>query len=172
MPAAIELIVDPSQFPGAVQDELLRSLRARAINHKFHYDSYKQTQKWLAVHNAFSPARTDPNCARIYDEAFAAAASECSSKSVHLVGLGCGGGQKEARLLGLLGQSGGKLNYTPVAVSAPMLLVAASVARSLLEPSAGIVADLNLATDLKELLASQIQAEAARVFTFFGMIPK
>src|SRR5438445_11420796 len=129
MPDPIELIVHPSQFPAAVQEELLRSLRARAINHKFHYDTYKQTSKWLALHHAFSPARTDPDCARIYDCAFLAAASECSSQSLHLIGLGCRGGQKDGVLLVLLYHSERALGYTPIDVSPAMTLVAASTAR-------------------------------------------
>lgn len=171
MPAPIELIVHPSQFPEALQKELLRSLRERAINHKFHYDSYKQAAKWLALHNAFSPARTDPDCARIYDDAFRAVASGSSDKSVHLIGLGCGGGQKEARLLALLSQSGRPISCTPIDVSAALVLTAASAARATLQPSAGIVVDLNLATDLSDLLSARISPEARRIFTFFGMIP-
>src|SRR5438270_2536242 len=167
----IELIVHPSQFPAAVQEELLRSLRTRAINHKFHYDSYKQTQKWLALHNACSPARNDPDCARIYDEAFRAAASECSGKAVQLVGLGCGGGQKEARLLELLSRDASELTFTPMDVSAALVLVAASAARPLVKASPGIVADLSVATELGELLDSQSPHRLGRVFTFFGMIP-
>src|SRR5256885_2890619 len=169
MPAPIELIVQPSQFPQAVQEELLRSLRTRAINHKFHYDSYKQAHKWLAVHNAFSPACTDADCARIYDDGFRAAASGSAGKPVHLIGLGCGAGQKEARLLALLSQSDRKIRYTPMDVSAALVLAAASAARATLEPSSGILADLNLATDLSELLDSQIRPDASRILTFFGM---
>ena len=171
MAAPIKLIVHPSQFPAAVRGERIRSLRAREVNHKFHYESYKQAQKWLALHETFSPARTDPDCTRIYDEAFRAAASGCSSKSVHLVGLGCGGGQKEARLLDLLAQSGRQLGYTPVDVSAALVLVAASAARAVLEPTPGIVVDLALVSHLTELVDSQSEPGVARVFTFFGMIP-
>src|SRR5881397_2559453 len=99
----IRILIHPSQFPDAVCAELHRSLRERAINHKFHYETHKQAEKWLALHEAYSPARTDPNCAAIYDAAFAAAASIVKeSNSVHLIGLGCGGGQKEARLLRFL----------------------------------------------------------------------
>ncbi len=95
----IEILVHPSQFPAAVHQELIRSLRDRALNHKFHYDTYKQAQKWLAVHEAYSPARNDADCLSMYDKAFAAAASRYAGKSVHLVGLGCGGGQKDRRLI-------------------------------------------------------------------------
>ena len=124
MPAAIELIVDPSQFPGAVQDELLRSLRARAINHKFHYESLKQAQKWLAVHQAYAPSRTDAACALIYELSFSAATSQIASTSVHLVGLGCSGGQKDTRLLRQLQQAGKQIAYTPSDVSVPLALTA------------------------------------------------
>jgi hypothetical protein len=50
------------EFPDQVRRDLLESLRARAINHKFHYDSARQTVKWLALHEAYSPTRTDDDC--------------------------------------------------------------------------------------------------------------
>src|SRR6185503_16390050 len=102
----IRIIVHPSQFPDAIRAELDRSLRERTINHKFHYESHKQAAKWLALHEAYSPARTDPNCAAIYEAAFTRAASILSESAhaVHIIGLGCGGGQKEAQLLHLLSQ--------------------------------------------------------------------
>src|SRR5438270_11095385 len=62
MTGLAEVRIHPSQFPEAVQSDLLESLRSRKINHKFHYDSVKQTQKWLALHEACSPARTEPDC--------------------------------------------------------------------------------------------------------------
>jgi len=65
MAAPIKLIVHPSQFPAAVRGERIRSLRAREVNHKFHYESYKQAQEWLALHETLSQARTDPDCTRI-----------------------------------------------------------------------------------------------------------
>ena len=46
------------------------SLRTRRVNHKFHYDSVKQTQKWLALHQAYSPTRNDADCRAIYDKSF------------------------------------------------------------------------------------------------------
>ena len=62
--ALANVTIHSSQFPENVRRDLLRSLRARRINHKFHYDSYKQAQKWLALHEACSPSRTDPGCRR------------------------------------------------------------------------------------------------------------
>src|SRR5437867_10915540 len=107
----MKVLFHPSQFPEVVRKELARSLRERGVNHKFHYDSYKQTRKRLALHETYSPARTDPNCQTIYDAAFASAAEAFRPDFVHLVGLGCGGGQKDVRLLQLLAQRGKQLRY-------------------------------------------------------------
>ena len=68
------IAIHASQFPQQVRRDLLASLRTRRVNHKFHYDSVKQTQKWLALHQAYSPSRTDVDCARTYDRSFVAAA--------------------------------------------------------------------------------------------------
>jgi hypothetical protein len=60
---AVQVAIHPASFPKAIRRDLLASLRTRRVNHKFHYDSVKQTQKWLALHEAHSPARYDKNCA-------------------------------------------------------------------------------------------------------------
>src|SRR5947209_11996322 len=99
MSSVVQVAIHTSQSPEAVRRDLLESLRTRQVNHKFHYDSVKQTQKWLALHQAYSPSRTDEDCAATYDAAFAGAAAQIQAASVHLIGLGCGGGQKDARLL-------------------------------------------------------------------------
>jgi hypothetical protein len=88
MSSLVQVAIHPSQFPEAVRRDLLASLRARQVNHKFHYDSVKQTQKWLALHAAYSPSRTDADCAATYDRAFAAAASQIKATQFHMVGLG------------------------------------------------------------------------------------
>jgi len=110
--------IHPSQFPENVRRDLFESLRARKINHKFHYDSVKQTQKWLALHDACSPARNDIDCVETYDKAFGAAADRVASRRVQVISLGCGGGQKDVRLLKLLKAGGKKISYSPCDVSA------------------------------------------------------
>src|SRR5581483_343302 len=101
MPSFTDVAIHQSQFPEAVRTALLTSLRRKKLDHRFHYDSVKQTQKWLALHQQYSPSRHDPDCARIYGESFQAATAEVRSKNVHVLGLGCGGGQKDTRLLKL-----------------------------------------------------------------------
>jgi uncharacterized SAM-dependent methyltransferase len=165
--------VHSSQFPQQVRHDLLASLRTRQVNHKFHYDSVKQTNKWLALHEAYSPARQDADCAATYDRAFAEAARRVRAKSIHVFGLGCGGGQKDTRLLKLLSAAGKAVGYTPSDVSVAMTLVAQQAARSVLSAAeiSPLVCDLATARDLRELFSKTVSPRTGRLITFFGMIP-
>ena len=167
------LLIHESQFPENVRRDLQASLRSRAVNHKFHYDSVKQTNKWLALHQQFSPARYDKNCRAIYDQSFRAAAAEIKSKSVHLIGLGCGGGQKDTQLLKWLKRSGKKIFYTPSDASVAMVLTARKTALAALpaENCFPVVCDLATAKNLGDAFSSRLTPRASRLFTFFGMIP-
>jgi uncharacterized SAM-dependent methyltransferase len=139
------------------------------VNHKFHYDSVKQTRKWLALHQLYSPTRNDADCTAIYDRGFAAAAARVKSKAVHVIGLGCGGGQKDTRLLKLLKKAGRQIYYTPCDVSAAMVLVARQTALSVIPEKNcfPIVCDLATADDLSDILVTRHPS----LVTFFGMIP-
>ncbi len=154
----------PQPVPGDVRRDLLESLRSRRVNHKFHYDSVKQTQKWLALHQAFSPTRNDADCRAIYDKGFAAAASQIRTKQVHVIGLGCGGGQKDTRLLKLLKNRGRKIFYTPCDVSTAMVLVARKTALAVVpeENCFPFVCDLATADDLPADFLSRITPPESR----------
>jgi len=173
MSSVASVKIHASQFPDAVRRDFLESLCSRRIHHKFHYDSVKQTQKWLALHQVYSPSRKDPECAAAYQAAFAAAIAECRSQQVHVVGLGCGGGQKDTQLLRQLAASGKQVTYTPCDVSTAMVLVARSNALGVLsqENCFPLVCDLLAAGDLPALIESNCPAGSARLITFFGMIP-
>ncbi|HOX56875.1 MAG TPA: L-histidine N(alpha)-methyltransferase [Candidatus Paceibacterota bacterium] len=173
MSPLVQVTIHSSQFPENVRRDLLESLRTRRVNHKFHYDSVKQTQQWLALHQAYSPSRTDPDCAAVYDRSFAAAASRMEYRRVHLIGLGCGGGQKDTRLLKRLQDAGMTVLYTPSDVSVPMVLVAQQAATSFIPPGNcfPLVCDLATADDLPAALDALPVPNAARLITFFGMIP-
>ena len=165
------VFIDRSQFPENVRRDLLESLRARALNHKFHYESYKQTAKWLALHEAHSPARRDPSCQRIYDDAFNAAVSTANCSRLHVIGLGCGGGQKEARLLQLLRERS-EVNYTASDVSLPLVLTAREAALPFLSEDRchAIVCDLATTSELSATL-DDIGRNARRIVTLFGIVP-
>jgi L-histidine Nalpha-methyltransferase len=173
MPLPAHVLVHPSQFPENVRRDFVASLRSRRVNHKFHYDSVKQTQKWLALHRACSPSRTDAGCAVTYDRSFAAAAARIHGRRVHVIGLGCGGGQKDTRLLRVLQRPGRELFYTPCDVSTAMVLVARQAALGAV-PDRNcfpLVCDLATAEDLHAVLSVRPATFAPRLFTFFGMIP-
>src|SRR6187200_1649506 len=123
MESSVSVLIHSSQFPQNVRRDLLESLRGRRINHKFHYDSVRQTQKWLALFKAYSPFVTDPDCAATYASAFAEAATRVEGGGIHLISLGCGGGQKDLELLKALSRAGSQVSYMPCDVSAAMTLV-------------------------------------------------
>jgi L-histidine N-alpha-methyltransferase len=166
------VFIDRSQFSENVRRDLLESLRRRTINHKFHYESHKQAAKWLALHEAYSPARRDDSCLRIYDDAFNGAITALATQNVHVVGLGCGGGQKEARLIELLRAKTRQLTYTASDVSLPLVLTAREAARTFirLENSHGIVCDLATTTELTNAF-DDINRCDHRLVTLFGIIP-
>ena len=173
MSAFAHVAIHASQFPENVRRDLLRSLRSRKIAHKFHYDSIKQTQKWLALHQQFSPSRHDADCRAIYEKSFEAVANKIKSKAVHLVGLGCGGGQKDTRLLKMLKAAGKEVFYTPSDVGVAMVLTARQAALSVI-PAKNcfpLVCDLETADDLPAVFDSPLTRRASRIITFFGMIP-
>jgi uncharacterized SAM-dependent methyltransferase len=171
--ALASVTIHSSQFPENVRRELLHSLRTRQINHKFHYDTYKQAQKWLALHEAHSPSRTDPACLAMYETSFAAAAGRVPAAQVQVIGLGCGGGQKDARLLRLLAGQGKEVSYRPCDVSLALALTARQAAREAVGelPCDPVICDLALADDLPEIFGRPGGGGPARLITFFGMIP-
>ena len=168
-----KVTVHPSQFPGAVRRQLVASLRAGQVPPKFLYDSVRQTQKWLEVHQAHSPSRINADVTRIYDAAFEDALGQALGQAGALVGLGCGGGQKDTRCLAKLQPSISELHYVPCDVSQAMTLVAREAAAELLPLGQvhPLVCDLAEADDLGQALDDLLPGEAKRVFTFFGMIP-
>lgn len=164
-----------SQFPEAVRNDLVASLRSRRVNHKFHYDSIKQTQKWLDLHQAFSPSQNDPTCFKSYEKSYLAAAQRVGAGAVQVIGLGCGGGQKEAALLKTLSKNAS--TYTPCDVSTAMVLVARQAALNVIREDQcfPVVCDLATADDPGSFLSPHLnnseRGHTARILTFFGMMP-
>lgn len=168
--------IDESHYPDRVLDDLKACFRRRMVNHKFHYDSVRQTQRWLALHQAYSPSRTDADCAHTYELAFAEAAQKLPPGPVLLIGLGCGGGQKDRRLVEELERNQHQVDYLATDVSAAMALsgrqeVAKSHPAGLLPPLVWDLAGVpDLATVIEETVGDS-SGEKPRLFSFFGMIP-
>src|SRR5690606_22895897 len=108
-----------------------------------------------------------------YQSSFTAAAERIRSRQVHLLGLGCGGGQKDSRLLKMLKKPRRTLYYTPSDVSSAMVLVAQRTARKFVPQSNCFpyVCDFASGTSLSEIISDDAPANAQRLLTFFGMIP-
>lgn len=173
MPECAQIIVHQSQWPDRLATQLVESLESRRIHHKLHYESPKQVRRWLRLHEALSPARRDPNVREAYRQAFKAAVDQLSADPIQLVGLGCGGGQKEADFLKLLVHGQHPVSYTAVDVSPGMVITALQNAWTQLEPDrcSGLVCDLAGGQEIGSLFKSQLRGGSRRIFTFFGMIP-
>ncbi len=171
MERPITAIIHPTRFPERAREKLRQSLRTRRMDHSFHYESEKQAQQWLALHEAFSPARTDAGCGLTYSEAFVEVGRRLGDEKVALISFGCGGGQKDLALAGEL--RGREVEYFPTDVSLPLALTAHL--RFQRERGGGrsqpVAVDFAAAADLAEFLDAIVPGEARRVIAFFGMIP-
>ncbi|MGO8701466.1 MAG: L-histidine N(alpha)-methyltransferase [Limisphaerales bacterium] len=171
MPTTLPVIVHASQFPDAVQRGLLEGLRSRRIPPKYLYESRQQAAKWLALHEAFSPARNDPEATAIYDRSYHAAAKLLPQGPMRLIGLGCGGGQKEGRLLAVLAGQGEAISYTPCDASLPLVITSAQQAEGMAKVCRPLLCDLAMADDLAHVFDEIEPRHRACLFTFFGIIP-
>jgi L-histidine Nalpha-methyltransferase len=169
----INIAVHASQFPENVRRNLLESLRSRKIAHKFHYDSVKQTQQWLALHRKFSPLLKDSSFTKVYDSAFGATVNQLKGKRAQVVALCCGDGYKDARLLSVLRRANKQLSYAPCDSSLPLVLLARNAALKFVPDEAchPFVCDLQKAGDLPACFAKLAPANVPRLVTFFGAIP-
>jgi len=177
-----KVYVHPSQFSERVYQDYLSSFSLKEINHKFHYDSFKQSQKWLKIHEEFSPARQDDNCIDAYAkcfqktaeilDAFSVAATQEHPLSLNLISLGCGGGEKDHLLVSHIFNTQRALTYYPVDVSLSLAIISAQKVRSAfsnlsIQP---IVCDLLQSNDLISLINDK-DKDKRNIITFFGMIP-
>ena len=162
-----------SQFPDACEAAVASSLSRKHLAAKLAYDGTRQTLAWLELHRKFSPAATAEG-ASVYEQAFEETAKLIGNEECHLVGLGVGGGWKEAALLRHLNVQDGSCRYCAMDVSAAMVITACEAA---LKARAGIelhplVADLVEAEDTADVFAELDGFERGRrVLTCFGMLP-
>jgi L-histidine N-alpha-methyltransferase len=165
MESALSVLVHESRFPGRARAAYLKSFRERRMNHQFHYDTEKQAQRWLAIHEAYSPARTDSDCLQTYARAFSEINKSLNPLKMALISLGCGGGQKDVELLRA---TGGASEYFPADVSSTLALTAhfAVTKEFPRQTSRAVALDLAEAKDLANFLT-----EAPRLIAFFGMLP-
>ncbi len=175
---SVPVLIHPSQFPAAVEAALVASLNTRRMNHAFHYQSPKQTRRWLRLHEAYSPARRDESADLSYHMAVEKAAAELGdAQAVDVLSLGCGGGQKDVAILRSLlrGPHPCDAAYLPSDVSVGLTLVARDAARADagLAPEAcrPLVLDLETVADWNAAFGEVLRPGARRIVAFFGMMP-
>jgi L-histidine Nalpha-methyltransferase len=168
-----KVYVHPSQFPNKIYQDYLDCFSVGKINHKFHYDTVKQSQKWLKIHEYYSPARTNDDCINAYAVCFQKTAEFLDiNTNIQVIGLGCGGGAKDHLLVSYLLNTEREIIYYPIDVSLSLALISGQKIRESypqvsIQP---IVCDLPCADDL--ILHLHDQGEGHRkIITFFGMIP-
>ena len=167
-PPFLDVTVHRSVYPAAVIDELRDGLSAGVVPTRQLYLSARQARLWRAIAAAFSPARDAQDGVQVYDQVNARAAQLLGSNGVHVIGLGCGDGAKEQRLLEALAGCG-PLTATPVDVSLPLVLTAADALADSAEVTRPIVCDLaSCAGELAEMIGP---SESPRLVTLYGILP-
>jgi uncharacterized SAM-dependent methyltransferase len=170
----LPIALHASEHPRRQREALLESLRALRLPGKLLYQSPGQAQRWLDYHAAWSPSRTDAALQRLYGQAFSAAAAGLEAGACLLVGLGSGGGSKDADLLERLakGRKGAPLHYAPLDASPALVCEAALQARRrrpevALHPLVANVAD----APVLEAWLEHAAPGAVRVYSCLGMLP-
>lgn len=165
-----EVLIHESVSPAAHRAGMLGALRSGVVDNRFHYVGERSAALWRALAATHSPAHADDGLAA-YDDATRAALTALHGGPVHLIGVACGDGVKERRLLGALAAAGvSGLAATPVDVSVP-LVTAASGAMSAVpgvDATHAVAVDITAVPDLAPLLAQR--REGTRVVTLFGVV--
>jgi len=160
--------IHESQFPDQVHRSLVAALRSRQLRNKFHYESYKQARKWIALHEAFSPARRRPHVIQLYDDCFRGALDALRNDGCDLIGLCVGNGWKEARLASILRAAGKQFSYGPSDSSVPLVLLAQQAVRDIAQECHPLVCDFETAPDWLSLFSEMPRSAEQRLFTLFG----
>lgn len=169
-PPFIDVVVHESVHPEALAAELRDGLAGGEVATRQHYVSARQARLWREIAAAFSPARDEADGVRAYDAVNGLVADRVSGAGAHVIGLGCGDGAKERRLLGALAGTG-PLTATPVDVSLPLVQVAVDRLVGAAGTALGrpVVCDLGLAA--ADLPAMVGEAPGPRVVTLYGILP-
>lgn len=169
----VSVAIHPSLFPEAVHARLRASFQTRHIHGAFHYDTVRRAHRWMQVHAAHSPAVTADDARSIYDQAARESVVGLQPGPWGCIGLGCGSGHKEARVVAAWAARGSSATYLPLDVSVPLVLISrqaalAQVPNLTVHP---IAADLTDVSDLSVVIDSLLPSGVGRFFTLFGMLP-
>ncbi|MFM9018003.1 MAG: hypothetical protein ACKORG_01025 [Actinomycetota bacterium] len=162
--------IDQSVSPAAHRAGMLAALEAGHVDNRFHYVGERSAAMWRALASAHSPAQADDGLTA-YDAAARAALALLPGGPVHVIGVACGDGVKERRLLGALVSAGRRdVCATAVDVSVPLVTAAAEAMGAV--PGTGeadaVAVDITAVHDLSPLLAPR--RPGTRLVTLFGVV--
>ncbi len=163
--------IDDSVTPAAHRAGLVRALEQRRVDNRFHYVGDLAAARWRHLASSHSPAHDDADGLHAYEKATRAVLTALPDGPVHVVGVACGDGVKERRLLGALTAIGrGNLSATPVDVSVPLVTSAAEAMASVpgVDATDAVAVDITMVHDLSPLLSPRRPGH--RVVTLFGVI--
>lgn len=175
-PDALALWMDPSARMDPQLSRLHRSLESGVVPAGALYVSPHQSMKWLALHEAWSPARQSPKVGSLYEAAFEELERAIGDRRWTLTSLGCGGGRKEEQCLGRIRRQPDAALL--VDISPSLAMVGRDRASSTCPAHAGVI-DLE-ATTASPAWCRRLFAEAddgsgtprpQRVLFFLGMLP-
>ncbi len=162
--------IDESVSPSAHRAGMLAALEAGRVDNRFHYVGERSAAMWRALASAHSPAQAEDGLAA-YDAAARAAIAAVPAGPVHVIGVACGDGVKERRLLGALVSAGhADVRATAVDVSVPLVSAAADAMGAV--PGVGgtdaVAVDITAVGDLSPILGDR--RPGSRVVTLFGVV--
>lgn len=140
------------------------------------YISPHQSMKWLALHDAWSPARQNSQVGSVYESAFHELQRALGDQPWTLTSLGCGGGQKEEQCLKILQRQPEAALL--VDISPSLAMVSRDRVSSTCQAHAGVI-DLEAMTEspdwCRRLFAENEsgagETPPRRVLFFLGMLP-
>ncbi len=158
------LIIHPDLNEQTLKQERILCLEQGKADPKFHYETQKQSELWLKVHEQFAPPTDVSN---LYEDGGQFLSGLINPEGLTLVALGCGGGEKDISILRKLPL---QINFIPTDVSIPLVQAVAQRAEE-----EGLCVGSPLAFDLfsTKNIRNFIEPHLSKknIFTLFGLIP-
>ncbi len=154
-----------------VRVALVAALRARCVDNRFHYIGDLAARRWRALAASHSPAQDASDGLGAYDTAARAAIAAMPAGPVHVIGVACGDGVKERRLLGALRSVGTPdLAATPMDMSVPLVTAAGEAMAAVpgVRVPHVVACDLGGVADLSRIAGPR--EPGTRVVTIFGAV--
>ena len=158
------LVIHPALNEQTLEQERILCLKQGRVNPKFHYETQKQSELWLKVHEQFAPPA---DVSGLYEGAGQYLSQLIKPDHLTLVGLGCGGGEKD---ISILRELPARVNFIPTDVSIPLVQAVAQRAnRDGLCTGVALAFDIFSTENVQDFMGPHLSRH--NIFTSFGLIP-